>query len=419
MRFPSPWPTVRISDVAEIIRGVTYKKEIASKDAGAGRVPLLRATNIGSELELTAGLVYIPRDLVRASQLLRTGDIVLATSSGSVSVVGKSARLTTEWHGTFGAFCGVLRPNAAIDSRFLALYVLSEPVRSQWSAAARGTNINNLKRGDLEGTPVPLPPPDEQRRIVDILEDHLSRLDAGNSYLSGSERWLAAYEASALSAADEGEEKLLADIANIQGGIQKQPRRAPRDHAFPFLRVANVTAKGLRLDDVHMIELFDGELDRLRLVTGDLLVVEGNGSASQIGRAAVWDGSIPDCVHQNHLIRVRPKPELIPEYLEAVWNSPRHRASLTDVASSSSGLYTLSVSKLARLHLRVPELPRQHEIVSQLRAVRDRRQRLNGQLDAIDLRSDQLRRSLLAAAFSGRLTGHASDTEVIEEMAQV
>lgn len=155
-------------------------------------------------------------------------------------------------------------------------------------------------------------------------------------------------------------------VAEIQGGIQKQPKRAPRANAFPFLRVANVTASGLDLDDVHEIEVFDGELDRFRLQRGDLLVVEGNGSATQIGRAAVWDGSIKDAVHQNHLIRVRPAPELDERYLGLLWNSPAIRHELSRVASSTSGLHTLSVTKLKRIVLPLPPLAEQHLVVDLL-----------------------------------------------------
>lgn len=155
-------------------------------------------------------------------------------------------------------------------------------------------------------------------------------------------------------------------VAEIQGGIQKQPKRAPRDNAFPFLRVANVTASGLDLEDVHEVELFDGELDRFRLQRGDLLVVEGNGSASQIGRAAVWDGSIKDAVHQNHLIRVRPAPDLDERYLGLLWNSPTIRDELSRVASSTSGLHTLSVTKLKRIMLPLPPLDEQCRIVDLL-----------------------------------------------------
>jgi type I restriction enzyme, S subunit len=158
----------------------------------------------------------------------------------------------------------------------------------------------------------------------------------------------------------------LADVAEVQGGIQKQPKRAPRNNAFPFLRVANVTASGLDLREIHEIELFDGELDRYRLRRGDLLVVEGNGSASQIGRAAVWDGSIIDAVHQNHLIRVRPAPDLNARFLGLLWNSPTVRKALSEVASSTSGLHTLSVAKLKRVMIPVPPLDEQRRSVELL-----------------------------------------------------
>lgn len=158
----------------------------------------------------------------------------------------------------------------------------------------------------------------------------------------------------------------LAEVAEVQGGIQKQPKRAPQSNAFPFLRVANVTADGLDLNEIHEIELYSGELDRYRLQRGDLLVVEGNGSASQIGRAAVWDGSINDAVHQNHLIRVRPIPELDERYLGLLWNSPTIRDELSRVASSTSGLHTLSVTKLKRIMLPFPPLAEQQRIVDLL-----------------------------------------------------
>lgn len=155
----------------------------------------------------------------------------------------------------------------------------------------------------------------------------------------------------------------LSEVAEIQGGIQKQPKRAPRSNSFPFLRVANVTANGLDLAEVHTIELFDGELERYRLARGDLLVVEGNGSPSQIGRASVWDGSIQDAVHQNHLIRVRPKAVLDPRFLGHVWSSPSVRSDITAVASSTSGLHTLSVTKLKKILIPLPPFAEQCRIV--------------------------------------------------------
>ena len=266
---------------------------------------------------------------------------------------------------------------------------------------------------EVRSRPIWFPPLPEQRRIVEMVEEQMAHLDAADAALASAERRISGQLASVRHMAwSEGAHVPLTDVAAIQGGIQKQGKRAPVKNIYPFLRVANVTAQGLDLGDVHRVELFEGELERLRLASGDLLVVEGNGSASQIGRAALWDGSIPDCVHQNHLIRVRAdSSKMAPAYLELVWNSPALRAQLTDVASSSSGLHTLSVRKLKTLRVPCPPRSDQERLVTQAAAIVDRQQSLRRSLNYQQQRSAILRRAILAAAFSGRLItrAHAMD----------
>jgi len=72
----------------------------------------------------------------------------------------------------------------------------------------------------------------------------------------------------------------MGEVAQVQGGIQKQPKRTPKENAYPFLRVANVLRNRLDLAEIHMVELFGDELEKLRLQSGDLLIIEGNGSNS-------------------------------------------------------------------------------------------------------------------------------------------
>ncbi|MEU8296491.1 restriction endonuclease subunit S [Micromonospora sp. NPDC048909] len=155
-------------------------------------------------------------------------------------------------------------------------------------------------------------------------------------------------------------------VARVQGGIQKQGKRRPVKNRYPFLRVANVLRGKLDLSEVHEVELFDGELERYQLEYGDLLVVEGNGSPDQIGRAAVWDETIPECVHQNHLIRVRPSCGLLPKYLAYAWNSPKTAQHLRDVAGSTSGLYTLSTAKVKAVEIPMCPVDEQQRIVDLL-----------------------------------------------------
>lgn len=191
-------------------------------------------------------------------------------------------------------------------------------------------------------------------------------------------------------------------LAEIQGGIQKQPSRAPVSNKFPFLRVANVARAALMLSEVNEIELFDGELRRYALQKGDVLIVEGNGSLSEIGRCAVWDGSIPDAVHQNHLIRARPIL-MHGHFIEAWLNSQRGIERMTRLAATTSGLYTLSVGKISRIPIPVPPLQEQKEAVSAKETLFQELARQSKSV-VVGLRQVQAqRKNILRAAFSGQL----------------
>lgn len=194
----------------------------------------------------------------------------------------------------------------------------------------------------------------------------------------------------------------LDQLSEIQGGIQKQPSRAPVSNRYPFLRVANVARGQLKLDEIHEIELFDGELARLALQKGDILIVEGNGSRSEIGRCALWDGSIENAVHQNHLIRARPvltRGELIETWL----NSPRGMEHMTALAATTSGLYTLSVGKISKIPVPLPPLNEQSVIVELLtEAIAVTAEQMAATDHSLKQAAAQ-RQNILKSAFSGKL----------------
>lgn len=413
------WPVVPLSDLqSDEPRAITdgpFGSNLASRHYTDQGPRVVRLQNIGDGrfIDEEAHISEEHFELLRAHEV-RAGDLLLA----SLGAVLPRACLAPASLGPaiVKADCIRVRLSPDVEPRWV-LYALQRPEVRRWAEDHRhGVGRPRIGLKAIRQIPVPLPPLAEQRRIVELLEDHLSRLDAADTYLDAARRRVLAVERAALANCREGNHRPLASVTSIQGGIQKQPRRVPKDNAYPFLRVANVTAGGLELAEVHEIELFDGELDRLRLRAGDLLVVEGNGSASQIGRAALWDGSIVDCVHQNHLIRVRPLGGLLPGYLEAVWNSPQNRARLSDISSSSSGLHTLSVSKLKRLTIPIPSMERQGELVEAAVVVREARTRLAASIATATKRRQALRRSLLAAAFSGRLAAVSTDVSVPEEM---
>ena len=186
------------------MRGVSYKKSISRQEMSSGYIPLLRATNLLDTEIVYDNFVYVPEMAVKREQQLRPGDLVIATSSGSSTVVGKSAPFSGGHITTFGAFCGVLRPLVGINPGYLRRYVEAPAVRNHWSDVARGTNINNLKRQQIEDTTVALPPLAEQERIVEILDEHLSRLEAALALADAIEQRAAAFRRSLLHAAFTG-----------------------------------------------------------------------------------------------------------------------------------------------------------------------------------------------------------------------
>lgn len=411
--LPSDWFQAALQDVlvtlpsgGKVQQG--WSPQCEKGPAGASEWGVLKTTSVQPGRFEDCHNKRLPSSLApRPALEVQSGDLLL-TNAGPRSrcAVPCLVRATRPRLLLSGKHYRFRTDEAIMDPRFLEYLLLAPNTQLHLDRMKTGISDSglNLTRQRFLDLPVVVAPMTEQRRIVDVLEGQLSRLDAAEAALRTASMRLGSLERTTLSSAyRQGGLHDLGSIASMQGGIQKQPKRAPASNAYPFLRVANVTKHGLDLAEVHRVELFGSELERLRLEPGDLLVVEGNGSASQIGRAAVWTGAIENCVHQNHLIRVRPAPGLHPDFLEAVWNSPQHRAVLSEVASSTSGLHTLSVAKLKQLRIPLPAWDSQVATVEAVTALRTSRKRLDDQLAQASQRAAALRRSLLAAAFSGQL----------------
>jgi type I restriction enzyme S subunit len=196
----------------------------------------------------------------------------------------------------------------------------------------------------------------------------------------------------------------LSRAGTISGGLTKNRKRNSHELQVSYLRVANVYQNELRLDDVQQIGLTENEFNKTRLQKGDLLIVEGNGSKGQIGRLAIWDGSVDPCVHQNHLIRVRLSDGVLPKFVSYWFSSPEGRASVEAVASSTSGLYTLSISKVGRLEIPLPPLPEQRRIVARIEELFSRLAAGVAALRHAKAQLQRYRQSILAAAVTGQLT---------------
>lgn len=203
--IPIGWLDVELGEIAQLIRGVTYKREQSADAPQNGFLPVLRATNINGIALTFDGLVYVPAANISTEQLLLPGDVVIASSSGSKEIVGKGGSFVGgSFVGSFGAFCTGLRPSGALSPAYFRYYFQTPSYRKSVSELSAGSNINNLKPADLASQNFPLPPAPEQIRIVEKLEELLSDLDAGVAELKAAQKKLGQYRQALLKAAVDG-----------------------------------------------------------------------------------------------------------------------------------------------------------------------------------------------------------------------
>ena len=402
--LPSRWSSATVGEVSTLVRGVTFKKSEASSQPDTGLVPIVRAGNVqDGRIRVEEDLVYVPTERVAPEQYLRSGDTLIATSSGSLSVVGKSAPVRNDWIGAHGAFMAVLRPHAGVQPAYLSYFLQSDRVRKLWRTAAAGTNINNLKKNDLLSTEVHVPPLPEQERIVAAIEEHFSRLDGVDVNLGSVASRVNILEQALINQAMKGERQRLGDhlAEPLRNGFSP-PRSF--DGNTRVLTLTAVTEREFTEENTKLAVVPQLKRDRLTLRPGDILVQRSN-TPELVGTAALYSGPNGWAVFPDLLIRVRPDHTLMPAYLELALRSSevRHyfRMSAQGIAGS---MPKISQSTIEELEIRIPEtISEQQSIVRRISIELQAVKEVQDCVSRACKRADLLRRVVLTAAFAGQL----------------
>ncbi len=191
-------------------------------------------------------------------------------------------------------------------------------------------------------------------------------------------------------------------VANVQTGIAKGKDTAGKETVtVPYLRVANVQDGYLALDDVTTIDIERDQLCRYRLSPGDVLMNEG-GDFDKLGRGAIWQGEIVDCIHQNHVFAVRPYA-IQPAWLNRITSSQYAQFYFMGRSKQSTNLASISSTNIMELPVLMPPEGEQQAIHSFLDAEINRVDMLRTESErAINLLKER-RSALIAAAVTGQI----------------
>ena len=171
--LPEGWRWVKTGEVVTTLRGVSYKKWDVHTDSRENDCLILRGGNIheGTIDIAEADNVYIDKSLVPDRKLLRKNDIIVVASTASTKVIGRAGVSLEDYNNVApGAFLLLLRPVGEVFAPYVAYYFQTTTYRNRVRDCARGGGIKNLRVSDITEASFPLPPLDEQRRIVAHLD---------------------------------------------------------------------------------------------------------------------------------------------------------------------------------------------------------------------------------------------------------
>lgn len=298
----------------------------------------------------------------------------------------------------------VLRPRPEVDRGWLLHYLNV----FDYDGYANGTTRLKLTKSSMTAIPVPAPPLDEQHRIVAVLEDHLSRLDAANGYVGAASARgravLRSMEGDLLverSARQRIADVLLHSIGGIWGSAPGED-----EVDVDVVRVTELRPRG-RLDrsTAARRSVTSKQLAGRQLQVGDLVLEKsGGGPKTPVGRVGLVEDAPPGTIFANFMQLLRPNSDLVrPRYLHLALNALHASGKTAHLQTASTNIRNIKASEYLKLTVPVPSLPRQDELIASLESGELAVARLQQDLQGSRRAGAVLEASLLQAAFSGSL----------------
>ena len=362
-------------------------------------VKLLNVANlVDGKVDLSKSDRYISEEEAYGKYrhfLCDDGDFVIASSGIKVEYIDKKmgfvdASMLPLCMNTSTIRFKVLDENQ-LRIRYFMYYLKSKHFKEQLTKQITGSAQLNYGPSHLKKMIMPLIDITVQDEIISCMDKLQSIIETRQRELIELDRLMKARFVEMFGDYINEGGKPLSELATITGGLTKNSKRNTFNLKMPYLRVANVFFNRLDLNEILEIGVREDEIGKTLLEAGDLLFVEGNGSIEQIGRVAIWDGSINQILHQNHLIKARfHKKTILPEYALFYFMSQEGRQQIISKSVSTSGLNTLSVNKISSLILPMPPIELQERFAAFVTQVNKSKVAVQKALDETQILFDSL-----------------------------
>lgn len=353
------WPVIKLSELVEIRIGRTPSRSEAKYWGDGHNWLSIADMNQGERLSFTKESIT-QTAIDECKPNLATKGTVLFSFKLSIGKVGIAQR--DLYHNEAIAALPI-KDSSVLDTQFLIYALKNLDFIASTDRAVMGATLNKKKLAELS---IPLPPLPVQKQIAAVLEkaDNLRQQsqqmeeDLNSLAQSMFLDMFGDYRKDALSLKSS-----LGEVADVRSGVTKgQKLEGHKLTTVPYMRVANVQDGYLDLSEIKDITVKAKDFEKYQLKPGDVLMTEG-GDFDKLGRGAIWPGQIANCIHQNHVFRVRLCDRYIPEFFAYYLQTPFVKQYFLKCAKKTTNLASINITQLKGLPIPDESLEKQQSFL--------------------------------------------------------
>ncbi|MCU7976531.1 restriction endonuclease subunit S [Shewanella sp. SW36] len=401
------WPVCRLQDICEFQNGFAFKSKLFSNDG----TPILRISNIQSGSIDLKQMVYTNLSSYKENldkYRVVDGDLLIAMSGATTGKIGINQ---TGLEFLLNQRVGKFLPSKHLDKKYL-YYYLNTKIQEHLDISA-GSAQPNLSTEQIKSIKIPLPDIPEQKRIVTILEQAFADIeqarDKTEQNLKNARELFESYLQQIFSQRGDGWiECPLGSICNFKHGFAFKSEYFTENSDLVLLTPGNFFEEGGYRDRGNKQKYYDGPFPKDFLLTkNSLLVAMTEQAVGLLGSPAL----VPDddiFLHNQRLGLVELTSEfegkVSMEFLFHLFNTKHFRSKVQETASGAKVRHT-SPKKMQVITVSLPNDINEQSIIAQkLFCLKEKSLELEGFYSQKLLYLDELKKSILQKAFTGKLS---------------
>lgn len=412
--LPESWSWCRIGDVAAVVGGGTPSTTNFSYWSSGHEIPWLTPADMRAQS--SRYVMRGSRDITHAglkessAQLMPAGTVLFSSRApiGHVGIAGQSLATNQGFKSCV--------PYVIEMSEFIYLFL--KKAGKEIDAMATGTTFREVSGKQVAQVLMPLPPLEEQKRIVAKVDELMAlcdqlesaqqqrdslRTSARNSAIDAiltastaeelgaawkriNQNWttfadtpesISSLRSLVLDLAIQGlltnsdlsawSESNLGDVVEIIRGVTfpaSAKQRSPMKGLIPCLRTANVQNE-VDWDDLLYISEEYVRKESQIVMKDDILISMAN-SRELVGKVALVKRDDLRCTLGGFIAALRCSEAILPEFLMSILRVPSARDKLIDSSTQTTNIANISIGRLKPFEIRIPPVEVQKRIVAKV-----------------------------------------------------